>query len=102
MNHLSGPNTLKYARSRHSTSDFSRSKRQQQIIEATLNRMFSSDNLSVGKLKELYSFYTTIVKTNISLEDIIGLAKHGTNLPTMYAFTYTSQCNDSIWRTMVM
>lgn len=35
-NHLSGPNTLKYARSRHSSSDFSRSTRQQQIIKATL------------------------------------------------------------------
>lgn len=102
MNHLSGPNTLKYARSRHSTSDFSRSKRQQQILEATLQKILSSDNFSVNKIKELYNSYTTIVKTNISIEELIGLAKHGTNLPTMYSFGYTSQCTDSIWRTMLM
>lgn len=40
-NHLSGPNTLKYARSRHSTSDFSRSKRQQKIIEAIAKKILS-------------------------------------------------------------
>ena len=102
MNHLSGPNTLKYARSRHSTSDFSRSKRQQQIIEAILNKMVSGDNFSIGKIKELYNSYTTIVKTNITLDELIGLSKHGTNLPKIYSFWYTSQCNNAIWRTMTM
>lgn len=100
-NHLSGPNTLKYARSRHSTSDFSRSKRQQQIIEAIAKKIINSDNLSLSKIKELYSYYTTIVKTNLGIDDMIGLAKNGTNFPTMFAFGYTTQCSNTIRRTMV-
>ena len=100
-NHLSGPNTLKYARSRHSTSDFSRSKRQQQIIEAIAKKIISADNLSIGKITELYGYYTTIVKTNLGVNDIIGLAKNGTNIPQMFAFGYTTQCSNTIRRTMV-
>jgi anionic cell wall polymer biosynthesis LytR-Cps2A-Psr (LCP) family protein len=71
MNHLSGPNTLKYARSRHSTSDFSRSKRQQSIIKAIVSKMMSSENFSISKMKELYATYTSIIKTNISLDQIL-------------------------------
>jgi anionic cell wall polymer biosynthesis LytR-Cps2A-Psr (LCP) family protein len=71
MNHLSGPNTLKYARSRHSTSDFSRSKRQQSIIKAIISKIMSSENFSINKFKELYTNYTSIVKTNISLDNMI-------------------------------
>lgn len=101
-NYLSGPNTLKYARSRHSTSDFSRSKRQQQILEAIAKKMFSSDTLSVNKIGELYNFYTQIIKTNITLEQLIGLSKHGTNLPSLYTAGYTTQCTNTAWRTMTM
>lgn len=100
-NHLSGPNTLKYARSRHSTSDFSRSKRQQQIIEAVAKKILSRDNLSISKLGELYNYYTTIIKTNLQLDDMLWLAKNGTNIPQIFAFGYTTQCANTIWRTMV-
>ena len=92
---------MKYARSRHSTSDFSRSKRQQQIIEAIAKKIISADNLSIGKITELYGYYTTIVKTNLGVNDIIGLAKNGTNIPQMFAFGYTTQCSNTIRRTMV-
>lgn len=65
MNHLNGYNALKYARSRHSTSDFSRSKRQQQVIKSIIDKVMSSENFSVSKFRELYATYTSIVKTNI-------------------------------------
>ena len=35
--------------------------------------MVSGDNFSIGKIKELYNPYTTIVKTNITLDELIGL-----------------------------
>lgn len=99
-NHLSGPNTLKYARSRHSTSDFSRSKRQQTIIKAFFSKLMSSENMSPSKMKELYANYTSIIKTNISLDNLIGLLKYGTTLPEMHSFGYTMQCSNEIWKTM--
>lgn len=101
LNHLSGPNTLKYARSRHSTSDFSRSKRQQSIIKAVVNKMMSSENFSISKFKELYNTYTSIVKTNITLDQMIWLLQYDTSIPTMHSFWYTMQCSNEIRKTMV-
>jgi anionic cell wall polymer biosynthesis LytR-Cps2A-Psr (LCP) family protein len=44
-----------YARSRHSTSDFSRSLRQQQIIKAVMQKLFSASNfMSPTKIEKLY------------------------------------------------
>lgn len=100
-NHLSGPNTLKYARSRHSTSDFSRSQRQQDIIQAILKRLTLGDNLSISKIRELRRMYSHSIITNISFEDIVWLAKYGTHLPTLYQNWYTNQCIDNAWRTIV-
>jgi LCP family protein required for cell wall assembly len=101
MNKLSGPNTLKYARSRHSTSDFSRSKRQQSIIKAIMTKIMSSENFSISKLKELYTNYTSIVKTNISLDNMIGLLQYDTAMPTIHSFGYTMQCSNDIRKTMI-
>ena len=41
MNHFSGETALMYARSRHSTSDFDRSLRQQQIVQAVIAKVKS-------------------------------------------------------------
>lgn len=101
MNKLSGPNTLKYARSRHSTSDFSRSKRQQSIIKAIMSKIMSSENFSISKFKELYTNYTSIVKTNISLDHMIWLLQYDTAMPTMHSFGYTMQCSNDIRKTMI-
>lgn len=67
---LDGATALKYARSRHSTSDFSRSLRQQLIIEAIKNKILW-ERLSINKVKELYEFYTQIVNTNVSLDEML-------------------------------
>ncbi|MBO7505504.1 LCP family protein [bacterium] len=40
--HLDGKTALKYARSRHTTSDFARSLRQQELIIAIKDKMLSS------------------------------------------------------------
>ncbi len=46
VNHLDGETALYYARSRYSTSDFDRSRRQQQIIEAIKTRVFEINILT--------------------------------------------------------
>jgi len=70
-----GENALKYARSRHSTSDFNRSLRQQQIISATKEKLSVSYFVkSPLKLKELYDTFYKYVYTDLTLKDILTLA----------------------------
>ncbi len=70
---MDGRTALKYARSRHGdngeSSDFSRSKRQQNVIMAVKNKALSLETLlNLSKLKELYDQYSTNVETNIDLK----------------------------------
>lgn len=66
QHHLDGITTLKYARSRKSTSDFDRSKRQQQVIEAVIQKLKSQDIFS--DLEKSYQILTQLasqINTNI-------------------------------------
>lgn len=87
---------LKYARSRHSTSDFSRSLRQQQIIKAIIEKILSSGTLhSVSKIKNLYSDYIQMVKTNIQLKEMIWAFKYIDWLKdNIYSFWLTTECSN--------
>lgn len=72
---LDGEVALKYARSRHSTSDFDRSLRQQQIINALKNKFseawfFSSP----GKIKDLYALINKYIDTDLEIKTIISIA----------------------------
>jgi transcriptional regulator len=62
---------LKFSRSRHSTSDFDRSLRQQQVIEAIKNKLLS---INISQIKELYDVFIQNLTTDISLENVIDLA----------------------------
>jgi len=68
-------NALKYARSRHSTSDFDRSIRQQQVIMAIKDKLsWSYFFKSPSKIKELYEVFKDYVYTDIKLSTLIKLA----------------------------
>jgi LCP family protein required for cell wall assembly len=76
MQHMDGETALKYARSRKTTSDFDRSKRQQKLLFAIKNKAMSKDILlNPGKIKNLYSAVSDHIETNLSLRHIIELAK---------------------------
>ncbi len=65
---------LMYARSRHSTSDFDRSLRQQQIIEAVRKKLnewwfFSK----IYKIKKFYDVFKKYVDTNLTVIDILKI-----------------------------
>ena len=47
INTMDWKTALMYARSRHSTSDFDRSLRQQQIIKAIMNKLVSSNKMCI-------------------------------------------------------
>lgn len=94
MQTFDGPTALKYARSRHSTSDFSRAGRQQQIIKAIKDKVFSADNLlNISLMRNLYKEYTKMVKTNVSLDEMLGMLKYGTKIDHMFSFVYSYECS---------
>lgn len=85
---------LMYARSRHTTSDFSRSHRQQEIIKAVIKTATQQENItSVSKIKELYSTYTQMVTTNISVKEMIGMFQYVYNFENIFTFGLNTYCN---------
>ncbi len=78
---FNGATALKYARSRKTSSDFARSKRQQDIILAIKNKALKSKVLTnPKKLKALFNILQKNLITNLQMDDIITLALKGKNL----------------------
>ncbi|MBI2453875.1 LCP family protein, partial [Candidatus Peregrinibacteria bacterium] len=76
MRHLDGDMALKYVRSRHSSSDFSRSERQQQTLLALKKKAADKNFLSRKRLlKELYETLQEHIETNLSLGEMLRFAK---------------------------
>lgn len=76
---MNGTTALKYSRSRHSTSDFDRAKRQQQVMVATKDKVMSSQTLlNPKKLAEVFSALGTHMRTDLQLsemEKLLTMAK---------------------------
>lgn len=73
FHHLDGSTALKYARERHNDpeGDFGRAKRQQQILEATKNKAFSTKTLlNFITVNDLFKTLGANIKTNITEEEI--------------------------------
>ena len=70
--HLNGEQALQYARSRHQDSDFGRMKRQQQVLLALRDRALQLD--VIPRLPQLAMEYRDVVKTDISLQEMLALA----------------------------
>ncbi len=64
--HMDGETALKYGRSRHTSSDYARGRRQITIIQATIDKLFSLKALD--SVPSFYSSLTKAVKTDLSLE----------------------------------
>jgi polyisoprenyl-teichoic acid--peptidoglycan teichoic acid transferase len=76
LQHLDGETALKYARSRKTTSDFDRARRQQQLLFAMKEKALSLQILTnPGKIKALYDSVADSLDTNLTLTEIIELAK---------------------------
>ena len=79
--HLDGKTALKYARTRHTSSDFDRSKRQQVIMGALAEKMQTSGMLKKPqKISELLGILSEHVETDLSLREIVSLAGIGMEL----------------------
>jgi hypothetical protein len=76
--HLDGETALKYARSRHSTSDFDRSARQQQILQAIADKVKNEGILTKpGQILDLMGIMKEHVLTTLQLRDMVSLAGAG-------------------------
>lgn len=75
---LDGRTALKYARSRHSTSDFDRASRQHQILKALQEKALENNFLqSPLLLKKLYTNLSDHIESNMKITELIALANFG-------------------------
>lgn len=84
---LSGERILEYVRSRHGSngeaSDFSRARRQQQVLIAAKEKILKLSNfLNPQLLVKLYQTFSQNIETNIDTWEIIKLSKIYKNLNT--------------------
>lgn len=83
LQHFDGQTALKYARTRHADSDFNRAYRQQQVLFAARNKAL---NLGIGemilKAPSLYREVESGIRTDLSLEQIMRLAKTVSDIPS--------------------
>ena len=90
--HLDGNTALKYARSRHTTSDFARSLRQQELIIAIKDKMLESW-LTVSTASDLYNQYKNYIQTNISFQEMLWTVQFLPKIKWFASFWYTSTCS---------
>jgi len=76
--HLDGKHALWYARSRKTTSDFDRSRRQQRVLRGLWNAIQQQG--LVGQLPALWETLVQTVQTDLTLNEVIYLAQLGTQL----------------------
>lgn len=71
---LDGETALKYARSRHSSSDFDRSSRQRELIGAIQDKAMSLGFLlSPNKIKNTFYAVSEHLDTNLTISEIVNL-----------------------------
>lgn len=68
---MNGDDALWYVRSRHSTSDFDRLRRAQEVLRAIFVRLMTLD--AIGRAPEIYDIYRKNVETNLGLDQILPL-----------------------------
>jgi LCP family protein required for cell wall assembly len=81
IRHLNGTQALQYARSRHTTSDFDRHRRQQQVLRGLYRQVL---NLGIiPKIPSLWGALKDSIVTDLDLQGLIRLGAIGTRLNTL-------------------
>lgn len=78
IHHLDGKHALWYARSRWSTSDFDRNRRQHQILRGLYRQILSLD--MIPKIPQLWGAIQENVATDLQLNDLLYLANVGARM----------------------
>jgi LCP family protein required for cell wall assembly len=86
MVHMNADDALWYVRTRKTTNDFARTRRQQEVLHAIFNKMLSIN--AIKRVPELYGIYHSSVTTDLGFTDIVRL------LPFAARLTDTSQIHN--------
>jgi len=80
--HFDGEMTLKYARTRHTSSDFDRARRQQQVMSAILEKVTNIGLLPdlAKQAPEIYKMLEASVQTDMALDQMLALANLATQI----------------------
>lgn len=78
VHHMRGYEALCYIRMRYRSSDFDRLRREQEVIRAFFNRLVSLHGIS--KAPQLFDQFDSLVQTDITINEIIGLIPLGVTL----------------------
>lgn len=85
---LDGETALKFVRSRKTTSDFDRAARQQKVLESIRSKALSKDILtSPSALKDIYEAVSDNMNTDMTLREMIELAKFGNQFDRNHLIT---------------
>jgi LCP family protein required for cell wall assembly len=76
--HMDGETALWYVRSRGTSSDFSRTQRQQEVLTAIFFKLFSLNALA--NAPQLYDQYKSLVKTDLAITDLLPLIGLATSI----------------------
>jgi polyisoprenyl-teichoic acid--peptidoglycan teichoic acid transferase len=85
---MDGDMALWYVRSRYSTNDFDRTRRQQEVVKALFMKMISID--AVTRAPQLYDIYKRNVTTDLAFENIAPM------LPLALQLTDTSRLSQHL------
>ncbi len=86
---LDGETALKYARSRHDSSDFDRAKRQQKILEAIREKSLSLGILtSPEKISNIFNIIDENFTSDLSLQELVTLAGFASNFDRNNMFSH--------------
>lgn len=99
LQHFDGDKALKYARSRHTTSDFDRSRRQQLVIEGIREKLLTANILtSPKKMEWIYNVVLDSINTNMTLGHILQLAKKAKTLDkkNIYGYALDNSCYEAL------
>ena len=78
MQHLDGREALRYARSRYTTSDFDRGRRQRKLLTALWEKALTLD--VIPRLPDLWSAMEDSFSTDLPLDEVINMAYLSTQL----------------------
>lgn len=111
---LNGYDALRYARTRHNSSDVDRAKRQQQVVLAVRDKVLSLNMLPqlVVQAPTLYAALNQSIQTDLSLQQIIELALLAQDIPRdriksgvidyQYVLEYSFVTNEGVLRQVLV
>jgi LCP family protein required for cell wall assembly len=81
--HMNGDLALKYARTRHQTSDFDRTKRQQQVIMAVRDKILNLGLAPtlIARAPELWNQISQTTRSDLTFEQLLQLALYLKDVP---------------------